>query len=931
MDNNNKQDTVTIGNCNLQSLTSPTKALLQLQLDKIKPTIFTLQDTRLGENYNPKLTNYSLLRKDRQNRKESGGLAIAVHKNNTFQKINSQINSTNEHLTAKIHLSATKYIHITTIYVHPGDFLDENLIRQLTIRYPRHIIAGDINAHLKEFGSTKNSPQGNRLKEIINTHHLVMLNSSHKIHNHPWGTELIDYVLATQDIGHKFIKFGIGEYIASDHIPTYTTLAIKTIQPDMPIKEILITRKMSTEEYHNEINKNLKPPATVLLNKIQIDEYIQHITTTIKQATDKSTPKVKIKYGTWKPSPSTMKLIRERRTLVKRKIRLKDRENITDAELNNKINSLQRKIAIYINLERQENWENLCTEEMQNENKDAHKFWKKFKQLTSTNTGITNHILNFNNKTAVSPQQKSEMQAEYYQKQMSPVEDNINLQHLQEVENFITANKDNFTIKELNSWHQIRPPEHQIVKKITAQDVKFTTKHLKHKSPGPDQIHNVALKNAPHKLNTYLSIIFNACIQIGYYPDVWKTSIIRPIPKPHKDPTLVKSYRPIALTSTIGKTFEKILNNRLRNFLEEIDIFNTDQCGFRKGRSTTDQLFKLCQITHETSRNRHKTLLLTIDIEAAFDKIWHKGLLYKLSKLNLPKEFIRLTNSYLTDRTIQVQNGDAISTAKTITASVPQGGVLSPTYFIIYVNDLPKGNWNTQVSQYADDIAIYTRSTNINTSAIYMRNYITNLEDWCSKWRISLNPEKSTLIEIGHKQSNPQILMKQKIIPYKKETKFLGLTISSSLTWGTHIRDIKTRCQNRLNLLRKIRGTNWGAPPQTIINTYKSLILPVIKYGYAAYCNIPEGHINQLQIIQNSALRIAYRTKWYEFTSKKELHEKANIPTVREVCLLEAKNYIKTRKEINTNPDIQNIINNFDPNRPQITTNRKSPLHILLE
>lgn len=912
-----------IGNANMQGLSAPSKALLQFYLNRKKPHIFTLSETHLDDTVYMRFRDYTMIRKDRD--RQGGGVAILVHKNLAYQQIDVQQQSTNEHITIHAHLTDNQSVYITSIYVRPRDYLDENLITTLLTRYKKHIILGDFNAHHENFGSTTTDAQGRHLDDIIVQHNLVMMNGKEHTLIHPHGTELVDYVLATLNVGSKLYKYEVDGFVGSDHIPSCTTISTSAVKTTSPPKEITVIRKLDTEAYKEELETTLQPPEHRLHNKEEIDTYIKYLTEKLNQATTNHTPTKIIRPGSWCPSPGTMKIIRKRRALIRNRNRQRNPPPDTQAE----IIRLGEHIRLLVIYERQLQWRDLCTEDLSEFSTNSHQFWKTFKKLTNRSAQPNNHILEYQGTIAVTPQQKADLQVKFYQHRMTPINDNINQELTDDILHYNLQHTSDFNITEVIENNEPQLPQHPLIREITEQEIMQYAKKLPNKTPGPDNIHNAALKYAPKKFTKYYCQLLNACLTIGYFPDNWKIATVCPILKPHKPKQDPKSYRPIALTSTMGKLFEKIINARLRNHLENNNILNPNQCGFRAGRSTTDQLLKCTQSIQEKSAT-HKHLLLTVDMEAAFDKVWHPGLLYKLHKLDLPPGITRLMASYLTNRLLQVKNGEAISQRICIEGSVPQGGVFSTNLFNIYVNDIPHGNVDVQISQFADDVAIWSRAKRLPVAGIRLQQYIHRLDHWCKNWRIILNPAKSTLLNLSQIPNPPQITMRQHNLTYHEETTFLGLRIKRSLTWGAHVKNITQRCENRLNLLKMIRGTDWGASPEIIIHTYKALILPVITYAYAAWCNIPTQHIDKLQVIQNKALRIAYRVRPLDFITNASLHQRANIPSVREVCLHHARNFINTRHTENTNQQLTDIIEAHIADPAIVHTLRRTPLHTLL-
>ena len=213
-----------------------------------------------------------------------------------------------------------------------------------------------------------------------------------------------------------------------------------------------------------------------------------------------------------------------------------------------------------------------------------------------------------------------------------------------------------------------------------------------------------------------------------------------------------KNYRPISITACLCMLLERIILKRLQDYLENNGLLMNHQSGFRARRSTRDNLVFIIQKIREAFNRQRKAIAIFFDIEAAFDKVWHAGLIHKMTKMRVPYHIIRFVIEILSNRSCYVKVNQCLSDQIPITCGVSQGAYLSPTLFAIFINDSPKRakQNDEQTLLFADDTALLKLYRNKTKKVINeINHYLAELSAWAQKWRVTLAPHKCNYIAFG--------------------------------------------------------------------------------------------------------------------------------------------------------------------------------------
>jgi ribonuclease HI len=382
-----------------------------------------------------------------------------------------------------------------------------------------------------------------------------------------------------------------------------------------------------------------------------------------------------------------------------------------------------------------------------------------------------------------------------------------------------------------------------------------------HSAPGEDNLTYELIKHLPKSALKKLLLFFNNLWKNQKIIPEWKTAIVLPIYKPGKDKHSPESYRPISLTSALCKINEKLITTRLIWFLETNNIINPAQSAYRKNRSTLDHLIRLTDNINKTINNKRHTVGIFFDFSHAFDMIWKQGLLHKLDRIGISGRIKSWIADFLENRKIKVKINNTISKEFRLDNGTPQGSVISPILFLIMINDFPSSTTSDiQTSIFADDSAIWKSGANLNHIISELKPQVNKIAEWCEEWGFTLNEKKTTAVIFTKsnqiRNNNVPIVINGMTIATAKSIKFLGLTIDQQLTWTEHINSTISKAKSKINLLRSISGSRWGANKTTLLRIYKTIIRPKLEYGLEAMTSITKSARQKIEKIQNCCLRI---------------------------------------------------------------------------
>ena len=358
------------------------------------------------------------------------------------------------------------------------------------------------------------------------------------------------------------------------------------------------------------------------------------------------------------------------------------------------------------------------------------------------------------------------------------------------------------------------------------------------KAPGADEVPNACLRECEDILSPYLLPLFSASLRLQCFPAEWKSAVVVAVPKPGGDASLPKGYRPISLLSCLSKALERIVTNRLTHLLETSSALTEMQYGFRKMRSTDLALWNFVNAASHALQTRQKTVMLALDIQGAYDRVWHEGLLAKLIALHIPPPLIGWVQSFLSDRLITLRVGEAVEHRR-LCMGVPQGSPLSPILFLIFIDDLVRDlSAIAHAQAFADDVVVWWHAPKGDSGEAVGCRVLRVVEQWSLAWKAIFNPSKCQPMIISRQRGEPlpTLVLHGTPLELVDRLRYLGVWFDPTLSWRVHIDMISRQALDRLHAIHRGAGSLWGLHPRIVHRMVHAAVLPALFYAASAWC-----------------------------------------------------------------------------------------------
>ena len=379
---------------------------------------------------------------------------------------------------------------------------------------------------------------------------------------------------------------------------------------------------------------------------------------------------------------------------------------------------------------------------------------------------------------------------------------------------------------------------------------------------GPDNISSPILRGTASAISTSLTRLFNSSLSLGQVPAEWKCSNVVPVFK-RGDPKFATNYRPISLLSLPSKLLERIIHTRLMNHLLSNNLLSSKQFSFRPSSSTQEALISASSIWHQYLDKRLSVGAIFFDLSKAFDRVPHAKLLSALRSVGVGGSILAWFSDYLSNRTQQVVLDGCSSSPRKVLSGVPQGSILGPLLFIIYMDQLCSVplSGSAKLQLYADDILLY-KPLKDDRDVCELQSDIDSISNWVHQSGLLLNTSKTQLLIISRLRRRPTIHLTVGGVPIPESSsvKYLGVTLSRDLSWALHINNVSQKAKHQAGLIyiyRQFYHTSSACKAQL----YKSLVLPTLDYCSSLWDPTYVSHVNLLKDVQKLSAKIITK-KW---------------------------------------------------------------------
>ncbi|CAG2243558.1 unnamed protein product [Mytilus edulis] len=780
-----------------------------------------------------------------------GGSAILIKPNLNFvckRKSEYELD-TIEMVCLEIQDRSNKIFNLWVPYVPPEKaVLMKSLCDAVKLSKLKNLILlGDFNAKSLEWNNVKDNSHGLILEECMTENYLICVNDGQYTRRN--SQSVIDLAIISENIYNE-VKDCITlthESVKSDHIAVYLDVkSEEKIEDNQTTEEIWNLKKIDWNKWKNTTKQIFS--SFEYVNREKTDDLYRRFEIEFEKCMEDTIPKI-----------AKRKLISHRHPVWWNE-EVKDfKRKLNQAQRRFKSRSTPENFQILKNAESefqeitekaQEEWGEHLGEKLTNA-RTAKDRWNAFKKMTKkTTNNIVLPFIDCDGKVLFNEQLKCEELEKTYFKGNHLKTSSFDQTHYEEIMKKYKNISEEMFDQEMEEKEYNEP--------IDPDELIGAIQRLKNDTaPGPDQIFSELLMKADESLYSVLSYVFNKSWEEGKLPKPWKLANVKFIRKMGKSTyNNPSSYRPISLTSILGKVMERVVTSRLEGYIETNSILDPEQEGFRHYRSTENALLSLTQNIFNAFNNNEFILAVFIDLEKAYDSVWREGLLTKLYDNGVKGNIWNWINNFLKERQARcVINNHKGSWFET-KIGLPQGSVIAPLLFNIFIKDI-FANLSCKKCKFADDGTVWINGKNLNDMEKQVQKDLNIIQDWTKKWRINLSIEKTEYCIFSRngpiKKMNLQL--EGKLLKYNCNPKILGVTLDEKLSFLKHIENVEQKAHKAISLLRMIKGVA-KVSTKILLQIYQSIVLSTLEYASSVWQTCETNITDKLNKIQRKGLAI---------------------------------------------------------------------------
>ena len=772
--------------------------------------------------------------------RSTGGTTILVRQGIIHSHISL---NTNLQATA-VRLTLHKTFTICSLYISPSSHVTNSELNNLYEQLPHPcLLLGDFNGHHSLWGSTHTNSRGRTIEEFIDCHNLCIFNDGSNTYLHPgYGTySAIDLSLSDPTLFLDFEWSVLNDTHGSDHFPVVLKYNGKPTDSHTP------RWKLNKADWILFTELCLQ---TIVSDKYEnYEEPVEAFSRDLIEIANRSIPKSKVNsFHISKPwfDSEVKEAIKARKKSLRKFNSQPTEANLTEFKM------LRARARRLVRQKKRHSWRSYISK--LNSRTPSSKVWQMIKKIQGRVTTAHLQHLIVNDEEFITPEDIANKLGQQFSFNSSS--DNYTPEF---VKFKAQAEKLSLDIRSDNSEEYNAP--------LTMEELHKALTKAKDSATGPDEIHYQLIKHLPKSCLQVLLHVFNDIWDSGRFPNSWRMATIIPIPKPNKNHSDPNNYRPIALTSCLCKTMERIVNDRLVWFLESSELITDVQCGFRHQRSTIDHLVRLETYIRDAFICREHVVAIFFDLEKAYDTTWKFGLMKDLFDFGLRGKLPQFIGAFLQDRWFRVRVGATLSDSHLQEMGVPQGSILSPTCFNIKINSIVKAiRDNIMSSLYVDDFLMAFKSKQMSTIERQLQLNLNKLHKWAQQNGFKFSKSKTVCMHFCHLRSyhpEPILTIDNTNIKVVGQNKFLGVLFDSRLSFIPHINALKVKGLKSLNLLKVVSRLSWGGDATVLLRLYRAITRSRLDYGSIVYGSARPSYLTCLNTVHHQGIRLslgAFRT-----------------------------------------------------------------------